>query len=140
MNTYKQTCHEYSTQQYPSCTPAFLPPQNVSSPNSGSPGPSLVKSESPSTSSKLLTAQNHVFGKRVAGKTCLIATAIIILLIGMTYVLLSYLCLAYQCNVSNLSLISTAPLGKVLTIAQVTSHLAPVSLWAFPRPWKGRAG
>lgn len=128
MKTYRQTRHDYSTQDYPSYAPAFLPPKNASSPDPGSPRPSLVKSEAPSTSSKLLAAQNHASRKRVAGKTCLIATAIIILLIGMTCVLLSYLCLAYKCNVSNLSLISTAPLGKVLTISQVTSHLAPVSV------------
>ena len=126
--TYNLTDHNYSPQQYPSHAPVFLPRPTVSPPDSGSPGPSFVKSEAPSTSSKLFAAQNRASQKRVAGKTCLITTAIIILLIGMTCVLLSYLCLAHKCNVTNLSLISTAPLGKVLTISQVTSHLAPVSV------------
>lgn len=128
MTTYNPTGYNYSPQQYPSYAPVLLPPQSVSSPDPGSPGPSFMKSEAPSTSSKLLAAQDRASRKRVAGKTCLIATAIIILLIGMTCVLLSYLCIAYKCSVSNLSLISTAPLGKVLTISQVTSHLAPVSV------------
>ena len=131
MTTYNLNGYNYSPQprySHPSDAPAFLPPQSVSPLDSGSPGSPFLKSEAPNTSSKLLAAQNRASRKRVARKTCLIATAIITLLIGMTFVLMAYLCLAHKCSVSNLSLISTAPLGKVLTISQVTSHLAPVSV------------
>jgi hypothetical protein len=50
-------------------------------------------------------------------------------LFGMILVLGFYICLAHKCvTASGGVLISTAPLGKVLTISQVASHIAPVTV------------
>jgi len=79
-------------------------------------------------SSTLLAVQQRASRRRVVRTTCLIATCILITLIGMTFAFLSFLCIFHQCQVSNLSIISTAPLGRVLTISQVTSHVVPFSV------------
>ncbi|PPQ81379.1 LOW QUALITY PROTEIN: hypothetical protein CVT25_015900 [Psilocybe cyanescens] len=77
---------------------------------------------------ELTAAQRRASRKGVALVTCLTATLIIGSLLAMTVVLLSYLCAVHQCQVSRHSIISTAPLGKVLTITQITSHISPVSI------------
>ncbi|KIM38940.1 hypothetical protein M413DRAFT_29853 [Hebeloma cylindrosporum] len=84
------------------------------------------KSEGPP--STLLDAQQRASRKRAVRNTCLIATGILITLIGMMFAFLSFICIFHQCNVSKLSIVSTAPLGRVLTISQVTSHIAPLSV------------
>ncbi|KDR67245.1 hypothetical protein GALMADRAFT_283600 [Galerina marginata CBS 339.88] len=84
------------------------------------------KPEGPSQT--LVAAQEHASRKRVVRSTCLIATAILICLIGMIFAFLSFICVFHQCQVSSSSIVSTAPLGRVLTISQITSHVAPLSL------------
>jgi hypothetical protein len=64
--------------------------------------------------------------ERVVGNTCLIAMGILISLVGMMFAFLSFICIFHRCQVSKLSIVSTAPLGSVLTISQVTSHIAPL--------------
>ncbi|KAF8996043.1 hypothetical protein BDQ17DRAFT_963865 [Cyathus striatus] len=47
---------------------------------------------------------------------------------GMGLAVILYLCVTHKCYVTNQHLISTAPLGKALTISQVASHIAPVTI------------
>ena len=79
-------------------------------------------------SSTLVAAQEGASRKWVVRNTCLIATGILISLIGMIVAFLSFICIFHQCQVSKLTIVSTAPLGRVLTISQVTSHVAPLSV------------
>ncbi|TFK38978.1 hypothetical protein BDQ12DRAFT_722828 [Crucibulum laeve] len=54
---------------------------------------------------------------------------IVLLLVAMIIILLSYLCFAHECHMSGkTALISTAALGKTLTISQVASHVAPITV------------
>jgi hypothetical protein len=46
----------------------------------------------------------------------------------MIIILGSYICLAHKCTSAGGQLISTAPLGKVLTISQVASHVGPFTV------------
>lgn len=73
-------------------------------------------------------AQEHASRKSIVGRTAVIGVAVIVLLIGMTALLLTYTCVLNTCSVSNLEIVSTAPLGRVLTISQVASHVAPFSV------------
>ena len=84
------------------------------------------KSDGPS--STLVTAQESASRKRVVRNTCLITTGILISLVGMMFAFLSFICIFHQCHISKDSIVSTAPLGRVLTISQVTSHVAPLSV------------
>lgn len=79
-------------------------------------------------SSTLVTAQEGASQKWVVRNTCLVATGILISLVGMMFAFLSFVCIFHQCQVSKVSIVSTAPLGRVLTISQVTSHVAPLSV------------
>ena len=78
--------------------------------------------------STLVAAQEGASRKWVVRNTCLIATGILISLVGMLFAFLSFICIFHQCQVSKVSVVSTAPLGRVLTISQVTSHVAPLSV------------
>ena len=79
-------------------------------------------------SSTLVAAQERASRKWVVRNTCLIATGVLISLVGMIFAFLSFICIFHECQVSNLSIVSTAPLGRVLTISQITSHMAPLSV------------
>lgn len=79
-------------------------------------------------SSELLHAQDRASRKRIVGVTCLLSTLIIVALIGLNAFFLSYICIMHQCKMLHLSIVSTAPLGHVLGISQVTSHVAPLSV------------
>ncbi|KDR68207.1 hypothetical protein GALMADRAFT_272694 [Galerina marginata CBS 339.88] len=79
-------------------------------------------------SSTLLAAQERASRKRVARTTCLIATGILISTLGMVFAFLSFICVFHRCQASSRSVVTTAPLGPVLTISQVTSHVAPLSV------------
>ncbi|KDR66408.1 hypothetical protein GALMADRAFT_147995 [Galerina marginata CBS 339.88] len=81
-----------------------------------------------SISPALLAAEQHAGRKRVVRTTCLITSLIFICLIAMNIVLLSFICVFHQCQISRRSIISTAPLGLVLTISQITSHIGPVAV------------
>jgi len=81
-----------------------------------------------SVSSELQVAQERASRKRVVGRTLLIGAVIVFALLGMTAVLLTYICVAHQCIISSQAVTTTAPLGKVLTISQITSHTAPLSV------------
>ncbi|PPQ97614.1 hypothetical protein CVT26_002372 [Gymnopilus dilepis] len=78
--------------------------------------------------SSLVAAQERASQKRVARNTCLIAIGILLALFGLIFALLLFICVFHQCQASRLSIVSTAPLGRVLTISQVASHVAPVSV------------
>ncbi len=88
----------------------------------------LTKSSSESTYSALHKAQERATRKRVLGRTILIGFTILLLLVGMTALLLTYICVLNTCTVSNRTIVSTAPLGRVLTVSQVASHMAPLSV------------
>ena len=76
------------------------------------------------TQNPVVDAQMEARRKTVTGRAILFGGLIILTVMGMILVLLSYLCVAHQCSRgSGRTLISTAPLGKVLTISQVTSHM-----------------
>ena len=76
------------------------------------------------TRNPVVDAQMEARRKTVTGRAILFGGLIILTVMGMILVLLSYLCVAHQCSRdSGRTLISTAPLGKVLTISQVTSHM-----------------
>lgn len=89
---------------------------------------STVTQKPDGPSSTLVAAQERASRERVVRRTCLIATGILVCLVGMIFAFLSFICVFHQCQISNHSVISTAPLGQVLTISQVTSHVAPLSL------------
>jgi hypothetical protein len=76
----------------------------------------------------LVNAKNCASQKRVVQNTCLIAMGISITLVGMMVAFFSFICVFHQCKFSELSIVSTAPLGRVLTISQVTSHIATLSV------------
>ncbi|KAF9001728.1 hypothetical protein BDQ17DRAFT_1358140 [Cyathus striatus] len=69
---------------------------------------------------------------RSSGRTIcrafLVGGLIMIGVFGMGLAVISYLCLTHKCYVTNRHLISSASLGKVLTISQVASHIAPVTI------------
>jgi hypothetical protein len=112
--------------QYASIPP---PEQQYSQPYQPNHGPSFTQSQKQDgLSSTLVAAQHRASRKRVLLNTCLIATAILIALVGMIFVFLSFICVFHQCQFSRLSVVSTAPLGRVLTISQVTSHVAPLAV------------
>jgi len=74
-------------------------------------------------------AQMEAHCKTVTGRAILFGGVIILTVVGMILVLLSYLCVTHQCSRgSGRTLTSTAPLGKVLTISQVTSHVIPFAI------------
>ncbi|PPQ66040.1 hypothetical protein CVT26_010796 [Gymnopilus dilepis] len=79
-------------------------------------------------STELMAAQDRASRRRIVGVTCLLSTLIIVALIALDAVFLSYICVMHQCKMVRLSLVSTAPLGHVLGISQVTSHVAPISV------------
>ncbi|KDR73867.1 hypothetical protein GALMADRAFT_227626 [Galerina marginata CBS 339.88] len=113
----------YTRGQYPYTAVPLPEPQH------SFPSNDLSFAEKPNgLSSTLLAAQERASQKRVILTTCLIATAILISIVGMILAFLSFICVFHQCQVSSLSIVSTAPLGLVLTISQVTSHVAPLSV------------
>lgn len=88
----------------------------------------LFAQNSDNVLSKLLAAQERAAKKRVVKRTTVIAAGIVVCTVGMIFAFLSYICLFHDCQVSRTAIISTAPLGPVLTISQVTSHVAPLSV------------
>lgn len=76
----------------------------------------------------LHAAQEGASRRGVLGRTVLIGLTIIVLLMGMTALLLAYTCVLNKCSSSNMEIVSTAPLGRVLTISQVASHVAPFTV------------
>jgi hypothetical protein len=88
----------------------------------------FTRPSSESTYSSLHKAQERATRKRVLLRTILIGFTILLLLVGMTALLLSYVCVLNKCTISNRTIVSTAPLGRVLTVSQVTSHMAPLSV------------
>ncbi|KAF8955570.1 hypothetical protein BDZ97DRAFT_280215 [Flammula alnicola] len=109
----------------------YAPLQNhqfapIASPStSGSPS---YRNEDLNHPSDVIAAQERASRRSVAGVTCLVGTLVICILLGMIVLLLAYLCVAHKCYTSKLALISSAPLGKVLTISQVGSHVATASV------------
>ena len=81
-----------------------------------------------SVSFALREAQGRASRRGILGRTVLIGTAVIVLLVGMTAILLTYTCVMHECSSSNREILSTAPLGRVLTISQIASHMAPFSI------------
>ncbi|KAF8995980.1 hypothetical protein BDQ17DRAFT_1364875 [Cyathus striatus] len=76
-------------------------------------------------------SQTEAQKKGVVWRALLIGGIIFLVLVAMIAVLLSYLCVAHQCarsSVNSRILLSTAPLGKTLTISQVSSHVAPLAV------------
>lgn len=74
------------------------------------------------------STQANVSDRGVTLRIFLMGGAILILLAGFIMAVVSYTCVAFQCSVSRHFIISSAPLGKVLTLSQVASHIAPVML------------
>lgn len=97
-----------------------LPEEPPSSPSYPSKADDLV--------SVLLDAQERASRKRVVWSTCLITILTLIGVMGMNAFFLSYICMVNHCYRSGLTVVSTAPLGKVLTISQITTHIVPVSV------------
>ncbi|KAF9458683.1 hypothetical protein BDZ94DRAFT_1239783 [Collybia nuda] len=64
----------------------------------------------------------------VVGRALLIGLVVICLLLGMIIALIVYLCVGNTCTISRTMLISSAPLGRVLTVSQVASHVAPFTV------------
>ena len=77
---------------------------------------------------ELSGAQEAARAQGVVGRTLLIGGCIILLLYGMLVAFITFLCIANTCTKSGRFMASTAPLGRVLTISQVTSHLVPVTV------------
>uniref|UniRef100_A0A8H7XTX3 Uncharacterized protein n=1 Tax=Psilocybe cubensis TaxID=181762 RepID=A0A8H7XTX3_PSICU len=109
--------------QHPEVEHTYEPYTYAYPPNSKPPAPAP-------SSSKLHTAQARAARRSVVLPTCLTATLILASLLATTAALLTYLCAFNACRVvpARRALVSTAPLGRVLTITQVTSHVAPVSV------------
>ena len=90
--------------------------------------PSQVPGDKPTYNSALREAQGRASRRGVFARTALIGTAVIVLLGGMAAILLTYICVMHECSSSNREILSTAPLGRVLTISQIASHIAPFSI------------
>ncbi|KAF8994379.1 hypothetical protein BDQ17DRAFT_1431041 [Cyathus striatus] len=58
----------------------------------------------------------------------LVGGPIVIGVFGMVLAVISYTCVAHKCWIADRHLVSTASLGKVLTISQVASHVTPVTI------------
>ena len=71
-------------------------------------------------------AQRRAKAEGVLTRALLVGGATVIALFGMMAALLCYVCVANKCTVSGTVLTTTASLGKVLTISQLASHVAPV--------------
>lgn len=71
-------------------------------------------------------AQRRARAEGVSARALLVGGATVIALFGMMAALLCYVCVANECTVSGTVLTTTAALGKVLTISQLASHVAPV--------------
>ncbi|KIK03994.1 hypothetical protein K443DRAFT_676313 [Laccaria amethystina LaAM-08-1] len=105
-----------------------LQPLRYSQPQMKSPQ-LFTEDKASNTQNPVADAQMEARRKTVTGRAILFGGLVILTVVGMILVLLSYLCVAHQCSRgSSRTLISTAPLGKVLTISQVTSHVAPVAI------------
>lgn len=80
--------------------------------------------------SRVANAQVEAHSQRRATKRSLvIGSLVIILLLGMIMALLVYLCLGHKCNKGKgRVLISTAPIGVVLTISQIASSVVPLTV------------
>jgi hypothetical protein len=70
--------------------------------------------------------QRRARAEGVLVRALLVGGATVIALFGMMAALLCYVCVANECTVSGTVLTTTASLGKVLTISQLASHVAPV--------------
>jgi len=82
-----------------------------------------------SDSFALHESQDRASRKGVLGRTVFMGATVIVLLIGLTTLFLTYTCVVYKCSrSSNREIVSTAPLGTILTISQVASHVAPLSI------------
>jgi hypothetical protein len=74
-------------------------------------------------------AQATAGNASILPRIMVVGALILVPLFGLSVTLISFLCVANTCiRSSGGTLISTAPLGKVLTISQVASHVAPLTV------------
>ncbi|KAF9001738.1 hypothetical protein BDQ17DRAFT_1426401 [Cyathus striatus] len=105
--------------------PVAEKPDQMRTTEPSTPDWSMVDKPDPEVSAakrKARSSKGPIWGALLTG------SLIVIAVMGMGLALVAYLCFGHECRMQGRSLISTASLGKALTISQTASHVTPLTL------------